>query len=86
MKPHYEIHSLSSTQIVEPAEGESAASHMISRPGCYLLPPKQSLRIRSTARPDARCRIRRCRLPARYQKALLDYVRELAAKMTDMHA
>jgi len=85
MKPHYEIHSLSSTQIVDSAGDESEESHdRVARAlfaaaetvAAHTLESEAGRALPETEKADAM---------ARYQDALLDYVRELAAKMPDLH-
>jgi uncharacterized protein YfaS (alpha-2-macroglobulin family) len=84
MKPHYEIHSLSSTQVIEPAEDESDESHdraaralfaAAETVAAHTLESETGRALPETAKAD---------YMARYRDALLDYVRELAAKMTDL--
>ena len=86
MKPHYEIHSLSSTQVIEPAENESDESHdraaralfaAAETVAAHTLEGEAGRALPETEKADAM---------ARYQDALLDYVRGLAAKMTDLHS
>jgi hypothetical protein len=86
MKPHYEIHSLSSAQIAEPAEDESEDSHdraaralfaAAETVAAHTLESESGRALPETEKADAM---------ARYQNALLDYVRELAAKMTDLRS
>jgi uncharacterized protein YfaS (alpha-2-macroglobulin family) len=84
MKPHYEIHSLSSTQVIEPAEDESDESHdraaralfaAAETVAAHTLESETGRALPETAKAD---------YMARYRDALLDYVRELATKMTDL--
>ncbi len=84
MKPHYEIHSLSSTQVIEPAEDGSDEAHDRAARALFAaaetvaphtLESEAGRALPETEKADAR---------ARYQNALLDYVRGLAAKMTDL--
>lgn len=84
MKPHYEIHSLSSTQVIEPTEDESDESHdraarvlfaAAETVAAHTLESEAGRALPETEKADAM---------ARYQNALLDYVRELAAKVTDL--
>ena len=86
MKPHYEIHSLSSTQVIEPTEDESDESHdraaralfaAAETVAAHTLESEAGRVLPETEKADAM---------ARYQDALLDYVRGLAAKMTDLHS
>jgi uncharacterized protein YfaS (alpha-2-macroglobulin family) len=86
MKPHYEIHSLSSTQVIEPAEDESDESHdraaralfaAAETVAAHTLESEAGRALPETGKADAM---------ARYQDALLEYVRGLAAKMTDLHS
>jgi hypothetical protein len=86
MKPHYEIHSLSSTQVIEPTEDESDESHdraaralfaAAETVAAHTLEAEAGRVLPETEKADAM---------ARYQDALLDYVRGLAAKMTDLHS
>jgi uncharacterized protein YfaS (alpha-2-macroglobulin family) len=86
MKPHYEIHSLSSTQVIKPAEDESDESHdraaralfaAAETVATHTLESEAGRELPETGKADAM---------ARYQDALLDYVRGLAAKMTDLHS
>jgi uncharacterized protein YfaS (alpha-2-macroglobulin family) len=86
MKPHYEIHSLSSTQVIEPKEDESDESHdraaralfaAAETVAAHTLESEAGRVLPETEKADAM---------ARYQDALLDYVRGLAAKITDLHS
>ena len=84
MKPHYETHSLSTTQVIEPAGDESDESHdraaralfaAAETVAAHTLESETGRALPETAKADAM---------ARYRDALLDYVRELAAKMADL--
>ena len=86
MKPHYEIHSLSSTQVIEPTEDQSDESHdraaralfaAAETVAAHTLESEAGRVLPETEKADAM---------ARHQDALLDYVRGLAAKMTDLHS
>ncbi len=86
MKPHYEIHSLSSAQVIEPAEGESDESHdravrvlfaAAETVAAHTLESEVGRALPETEKTDAM---------ARYYDALRDYVRGLAAKITDLHS
>lgn len=86
MKPHYEIHSLSPAQIVEPPEDESSESH----DGAARV-------LFAAAETVAPCTIdseagrmlpqtQMAEYQVRYRDALVEYVRELAAKITDLRS
>jgi uncharacterized protein YfaS (alpha-2-macroglobulin family) len=83
MKPHSEIHSLSSAQIVEPAEKGDAESHdhqarvlfaAAETVAPYTLETEAGSAVPETQMGD---------YLARYRDALRDYVEELAAKIFD---
>ena len=84
MKPHYEIHSLSPTQIVEPPKDESSESH--DRAARVLFAAAETVApytLNSEAGrtlPDTEMANYR----KRYRDALVEYVRELAPKITDL--
>ncbi len=84
MKPHYEIHSLSSTEIVEPAGDESDESH--DRAAKALFAAAETVAVHTLENETGRAMPETAKLEcmARYQNALLDYVRGLAANMTDL--
>ena len=84
MKPHYEIHSLSSTQVIEPAEDESDESH--DRAARALFAAAETVAAHTLVSETGRAlpETAKADYMARYRDALLDYVRELAAKMTDL--
>ena len=86
MKPHYEIHSISSTQVIEPAEDESDESH--DRAARALFAAAESVAAHTLESEAGRAlpETEKADAMARYQDALLDYVRGLAAKMTDLHS
>ncbi|HKV47118.1 MAG TPA: carboxypeptidase regulatory-like domain-containing protein [Candidatus Acidoferrales bacterium] len=84
MKPHYEIHSLSPTQIVEPHEDESSESRdraaqvlfaAAETVAPYTLDSEAGRALPDTEMSDYQ---------QRYRDALVDYVRELAANITDI--
>jgi len=79
MKPHYEIHSLSSTQIVEPAESQDRAARVIFAAAETVIPHTLDSEAGRTL-PETQMAGYR----ARYQDALVEYVTELAAKITDL--
>jgi hypothetical protein len=86
MKPHYEIHSLSSTQIVEPVEKDAVesrdlATHVLFAAAETVVP--YTLETEAGSELPA---IQSSDYLARYRDALLDYVREIAAKMVDLPA
>ena len=86
MKPHYEIHSLSSTQIVEPTDEGAAESH--DREARVLFAAAETV-APYTLETEAGSAVPQAQMAdylARYRDALLDYVREIAARMTDMPA
>jgi hypothetical protein len=85
MKPHYEIHSLSPAQIVDSAGEESEESHdraaralfaAAETVAAHTLESEAGRKLPATEKAD---------YMARYQNALLEYVRELAGKITDLH-
>ncbi len=86
MKPRYEIHSLSPAQIVEPADdGASERRDRVARvlfAGAEMVAPHALETEAGDALPETQMVDYR----ARYQDVLLDYVRELLAKMTDLRA
>ena len=85
MKPHYEIHSLYSTQIVDSAGDDSEESH--DRAARALFAAAETVAAHTLVSEAGRAlpETEKADAMARYQNALLDYVRELAAKMTDLH-
>jgi hypothetical protein len=85
MKPHYEIHSLSSTEIVEPADEGAAESH--DREAQLLFAAAETV-APYTLETEAGSVVPDTQLAnylARYRDALRDYVEELAARITDPH-
>jgi uncharacterized protein YfaS (alpha-2-macroglobulin family) len=84
MKPHYEIHSLSSNEIVDPAGDESTGSH--ERAARVLFAAAETVAAHPLDSESGRAlpETKKADYMARYQNALLDYVRELAAKITDL--
>ncbi len=86
MKPHYEIHSLSSTQVIEPTEDQSDESH--DRAARALFAAAETVAAHTLASEAGRVlpETEKADAMARYQDGLLDYVRGLAAKMTDLHS
>lgn len=85
MKPHYEIHSLSSTQIVDSAGGESAESHDRAARALFAAAETVAAHTLESETGGALPETQKADYMARYQNALLDYVRALAAKMTYLH-
>ncbi len=86
MKPHYEIHSLSAEQVVEPVESGSAESH--DRAARVLFAAAETV-VPHTLKTDAGQalpEIRMAEYRARYQSALLEYVRQLVAEMRDVRS
>jgi uncharacterized protein YfaS (alpha-2-macroglobulin family) len=84
MKPHYEIHSLSSTQIVEPQPEESSESH--DRAARVLFAAAETV-APFTLDSEAGRMLPQTKMAAyqeRYRDALMEYVRELVAKMGDL--
>ena len=86
MKPHYEIHSLSSTQIIEPAEDESDESHDRAARALFAAAEMVATHTLESEAGRALPETEKADAMARYQAAFLDYVRGLAAKMTDLHS
>jgi uncharacterized protein YfaS (alpha-2-macroglobulin family) len=86
MKPHYEIHSLSSTQVIEPAEDESDESHDRAARALFAAAETVAAHTLESEAGRALPETEKADAMARYQDALLDYVRGLAAKMTDLHS
>ena len=86
MKPHYEIHSLSSAQIIEPTEQGAAESRGSAARALFAAAETVAPYTLETAAGNALPQTQMVDYLARYRDALLDYVRELAAKMTDMPA
>ena len=85
MKPHYEIHSLSSTQIVEPQPDESSESH--DRAARVLFAAAETV-APFTLDSEAGRMLPQTKMVVyqeRYRDALVEYVRELVAKMGDLH-
>ncbi len=85
MKPHYEIHSLSSTQVIEPAEDESDESHDRAARALFAAAETVAAHTLESEAGRALPETEKADAMARYQNALLDYVRDLAAKMTDLN-
>ncbi len=85
MKPHYEIHSLSSTQVIEPAEDESDESHDRAARALFAAAETVAAHTLDSEAERALPETEKADAMARYQNALLDYVRDLAAKMTDLN-
>jgi uncharacterized protein YfaS (alpha-2-macroglobulin family) len=84
MKPHYEIHSLSSTQIVEPQPDESSESH--DRATRVLFAAAETV-APFTLDSEAGRMLPQTKIAVyqeRYRNALVEYVRELVAKMGDL--
>jgi len=85
MKPHYEIHSLSSRQIVDSGAGESVASHDRAARALFAAAETVAAHTLESEVGRALPETEKADSMARYQNALLDYVRKLAEKMTDLH-
>ena len=85
MKPHYEIHSLSSSQIVDSGAGESVESH--DRAARALFAAVQTVATHTLESESGRVlpESKKADSMVRYQNALLDYVSELATKMAGLH-
>jgi uncharacterized protein YfaS (alpha-2-macroglobulin family) len=84
MKPHYEIHSLSSTQIVEPQPDESSESR--DRAARVLFAAAETV-APFTLDSEAGRMLPQTKMAVyqeRYRDALMEYVRELVAKMGDL--
>jgi uncharacterized protein YfaS (alpha-2-macroglobulin family) len=86
MKPHYEIHSLSSEQVIEPAEGESDESHDRAARALFAAAEMVTAHTLESEAGRALPETEKADAMARYYDALLDYVRGLAAKMTDLNS
>lgn len=86
MKPHYEIHSLSSTEIVEPTDEGASESHDREARVLFAAAETVAPYTLETEAGNAVSQAQMADYLARYRDALLDYVRELAARMTDMPA
>ena len=86
MKPHYEIHSLSSEQVIEPAEGESDESHDRAARALFAAAEMVTAHTLESEAGRALPETEKADAMARYYDALLDYVRGLVAKMTDLHS
>ncbi len=84
MKPHYEIHSLSSAQIVDPAEGESTESHDRAARALFAAAETVAAHTLESESGQALPETEKADYMARYENALVDHVRELVAKMTDL--
>jgi A-macroglobulin TED domain/Alpha-2-macroglobulin family/Carboxypeptidase regulatory-like domain/A-macroglobulin receptor binding domain/MG2 domain len=84
MKPHYEIHSLSSTQIVEPPEGESSELH--DRAARVLFAAAETVAPFSLDSEAGRMlpETKMAVYQERYRDALIESVRELVAKITEL--
>jgi uncharacterized protein YfaS (alpha-2-macroglobulin family) len=86
MKPHYEIHSLTSTQVIEPAEDESDESHDRAARALFAAAETVAAHTLESEAGRALPETEKADAMARYQDALLDYVRGLAVKMTDLRS
>jgi uncharacterized protein YfaS (alpha-2-macroglobulin family) len=84
MKPHYEIHSLSSTQVIEPAQDESRDSHDRAARALFAAAETVAAHTLESETGRALPETAKAGYMARYRDALLDYVRELAPKMSDV--
>ena len=86
MKPHYEIHSLSSTQVIESAQDESDESR--DRAAKTLFAAAETVTVHTLESETGRAvpETAKADYMARYQDALVDYVRGLAANMTDLRS
>lgn len=84
MKPHYEIHSLSSTQVIEPAKGESDESHDHAARALFAAAETVAAHTLESETGRALPETKKADAMARYWDALLDYVRGLAEKMTGL--
>ena len=84
MKPHYEIHSLSSNEIVDPSRDDSAESHERAARALFAAAETVAAHTLESESGRALPETKKADYMARYQNAFLDYVRELAAKMTDL--
>jgi uncharacterized protein YfaS (alpha-2-macroglobulin family) len=84
MKPHYEIHSLSSNEIVGPAGDESTESHERAARALFAAAETVAAHTLDSESGRALPETSKSDYMARYQNALLDYVRELAVKIKDL--
>jgi len=84
MKPHYEIHSLSSNEIVGPAGDESTESHERAARALFAAAETVAAHTLDSESGRALPDTKKADYMARYQNELLDYVRELAAKIKDL--
>src|SRR6202167_2381977 len=85
MKPHYEIHSRSSAQLIEPAENESDESRDRAARALFAAAETVAAHTLESEAGGALPEREKAGAMARYQNALLDYVHGIAAKMTDLH-
>jgi uncharacterized protein YfaS (alpha-2-macroglobulin family) len=84
MKPRYEIHSLSSTQITDSPGDESYESHDRAARALFAAAETVAAHTLESEAGRALPETERADVMARYQNALLDYVRDLDAKMTNL--
>ena len=84
MKPHYEIHSLSSTQITDSPGDESYESNDRAARALFAAAETVAAHTLESEAGRALPETEKADTMARYQNALLDYVRDLAAKMTNL--
>ncbi len=84
MKPRYEIHSLSSTQITDVPGDESYESHDRAARALFAAAETVAAHTLESEAGRALPETEKADAMARYQNALLDYVRDLAAKMTNL--
>jgi uncharacterized protein YfaS (alpha-2-macroglobulin family) len=85
MKPHYEIHSLSSSEIVEPAADGSDESR--DRAARALFAAAETVSAHTLQSESGRTlpETEKADYMARYQNALLDYVQQVAAKISHLN-
>jgi hypothetical protein len=84
MKPRYEIHSLSSTEIVEPPEGESSESHESAARVLFAAAQTVTSHTLDSEAGHVLPETRTADYQQRYRNALVEYVRELATKIPDL--
>lgn len=82
LKPRYEIHSLTQAEIVVPGQGESADQHDRAARVLFAAAETALPHTLETEAGHALSDAGRGAYMARYQRALIEYVQALAAKMT----
>jgi uncharacterized protein YfaS (alpha-2-macroglobulin family) len=85
MKPRYEIHSLSSTDIVQPAAGEDEGQH--DRVAQVLFSAAESVTPHTLDSEAGRTvpQANAAEYQDRFRRALGDHVKELSARLGDLH-